>query len=124
MASLAPPTYRAQNGAVYVGRVLSADEVTPLETALRDAGGDWYKTKLALRAVTKAYFPRDWRRPWRRTVWSWIKRLPPIGQMAAVWDFMQSQASALGVTLPLPPGIKRLLDAQGEQASVSRTAGS
>jgi hypothetical protein len=124
LASLAAPTYKARDGKVFVGVILSADEVAPLEAALRGCGKDWGKTQAAMRAVIEACFPRPW---WKRggpnPVWSYVKRLPPPGQAKAVLDFISAQVTALGLPMPSTPGIKRVLESVAPQDG-SPTAGS
>ncbi len=87
--------------------ILSADEVAPLEAALRGAGKDWAKTQAAMKAVTEACFPQShWARLWRvNPVWRYVRKLPPPGQMKAIWDFIERQVIALGLSMPSTPGI-------------------
>ncbi|HMG19535.1 MAG TPA: hypothetical protein VK573_12480 [Gemmatimonadales bacterium] len=101
LATLVAPTYKARDGKLFVGVILSADEVAPLEARLRGCGKDWGKTQAAMRAVTEACFPRPWyKRFGPNPVWAYIKKLPPPGQAQAVWSFTVSLASALGLVLP------------------------
>lgn len=122
LAALEAPTFKGRDGKVFVGVILSADEVVPLEAQLRGCSQSWDKTQAAMRAVTEACFPRPW---WKRLgpnpVWSRIKRLPPPGQMQAVWGFIVSLASALGLAKPSAPGSMRALDGTNPQ-SASPTA--
>jgi hypothetical protein len=92
--------------------ILSADEVVPLEAALRGCGEDWRKTQAAMRAVTEACFPQPWYRFGANPVWARIKKLPPPGQTKAVFDFIAAQVTALGLPKPSTPGVKAWLATQ------------
>lgn len=114
MAALQPPTFIALNGRKYVGRILSVDEWQPYQIQMRDAGRgdgtvDWNKLRKVMYNITKALFPKPWWKFWERGAIYWLRKLPPVGQMRAVWDFMQSQAKALGMELKPTPGMLRLL---------------
>lgn len=118
------PTYKTRDGKTFVGVILSADEVAPLEAALRGCGKDWTKTQAAMRAVTLACFPQVWWKRWLpNPVWSRIKKLPPPGQARAVWDFTVALATALGLPMPSTPGVKAWLETL-EPKDGSATAGS
>lgn len=109
MAAYEPPTFVALNGRKYVGQHLSYLEWLPFETrfrALAQGGMNHTELRSLIKDFTRALFPR---RPWwnifRRRATYHILRLPPIPQMQAMWDFMQSQATALGIEVgTLPPG--------------------
>lgn len=123
--SLVAPEYRARDGKTFVGAILSADEVAPLEAKLRGAGKSWAKTQEAMQAVVEACFPRsEWARLWQvHPVWRYIRKLPPPGQIKAVWDFIAAQLTALGIPTPASVGpiVSRISQ---EVKDVPPTAGS
>lgn len=135
LAALEPPVFIAPNGRRYVGKVLSVDEWEPFQEAMRDittaqakappyaAGDGWKPLQQVLYRLTDAFFPRPWWRFWQRRVSYWIRRLPPEGQVKAVWDFMRSQGKASGMAnLPATPGMTPAVTADGAPAA-SPTAG-
>lgn len=102
LEALRPPEFVAPNGTRYRGKLLSVDEWQPFEERLRAAqAGQLVGPALhaLLRDLTSAMFPRDWRF-WKRSCWQQVKRLPPVGQLRAVYTFLQSQGEALGVKTP------------------------
>jgi len=122
--SLEKPTYKTRDGKVFVGVILSADEVAPLEARLRGCATDWDKTQAAMRAVVAACFPQPWYRLGPNPVWSYIKKLPPPGQAQAVFDFIVAQVTALGLPKPSTPGTTASARADQEVIDGPLTAGS
>lgn len=110
--AVSPPTFKDPTGRLHVGRVLSVDQWTPLEMRLRAAAltKTWPPLVLAMRLMVRAFFPQPWYKRLRlgvrgRSVETWIfEHLPPIVQLRAVWSFMESQGTALGIKLEAPPG--------------------
>lgn len=110
LATFEVPVFIAPNGRRYEGRILSADEWAPLQAKLKNVENvRWPELQRVLFELTDAIFPKPRWRIWERSVRDWLKRLPPVGQMRAVWSFMQSQASALGMEMKPSPGIQRWL---------------
>lgn len=120
LESLEPPVFIAPDGSRFIGRILSIDEWQPFEMRMQMAGrGELTGPQLfkLLRDITGAFFPRGWRfwsRRWWRGCWYHVHRLPPIGQLRAVYSFMLSQRQALGLEMPtLGTEIQRLIDGDG-----------
>lgn len=114
LEALQPPRFVAPDGTEYVGRILSADEWEPLQLSMRRSSAEgtrWKDVHSNIRRICDAMFPppRFHRLRGLRSVADWISLLPPVGQMRAVWDFMQSQARAQGVTLTPSPGTSKVL---------------
>ena len=129
LAAIEPPTFVAPNGKKYVGRVLSTDEFIPYQVAMREVTAgeqlDWRRLQRVLLRLTRAFFPKPRWRFWERSAASWVRTLPPVGQMRAMWDFMASQGKASGMESVTPtPGILRLLGKRSENPpAASPTAG-
>jgi len=120
LATLEPPVYVDRAGRKHVGRILGADQWLAFQQSLRDTKG----IDPVLRRIVTNIFPHPWWKIWQRSVARDIWQLPPIGRMRAVWDFMQSQAKAMGVSfpgtfpqLPVPP------DSPADQSLGSPTPG-
>lgn len=115
LEALEPPVFIAQNGVRFVGRVISVDEWEPFKERMLAVGEatDFTAVFRLHRDLTQLFFPRGrrfWTRRFWRPAWWYVSRLPPLGQMKAVYSFMQSQVRALGQELPPPtPGLKKLL---------------
>lgn len=108
LKSLEPPTFVSADGRPYVGRVLSLHEWQRFEPRMAAArahklAGD--DLRRLIEDLVGAFFPRG-RKFWTRDFWqpvAWhIRKLPPIGQLRACYDFMRSQGRALGTELPEP----------------------
>ena len=116
LEAIRPPEFIGSDGARFVGRLLSIDEWQPYEERMRAASrGEltWPDLQRLLADLTRAFFPRGWRawtaRFWR-PCWWYVRRLPPLGQLRAVYSFMQSQGKALGLETPdLGTSTRRLL---------------
>lgn len=106
MAATRPPEFIAVDGTRFIGRLLSVDEWQPYEVRMQAASrGElaWPALRDLLRDLTREFFPRGfafWRRRFWRPCWWYVNRLPPVGQLRAVYSFMQSQGTALGMEPP------------------------
>lgn len=102
--SLEPPEFVAPDGTKYVGRILSADQFHRYRAELQSAKDNgelrWPQLQRVMFKLTACMFPHHWWQFRRRSVVSWLKQLPPAGQMRAVWDFMRSQGKAFGTEVP------------------------
>lgn len=130
LESLEPPVFIAPDGSRFIGRILSIEEWQPFEMRMQAAGrGELTGQQMLafMYQITSAFFPRGWRfwtkRWWRPCAWH-IRRLPPVGQLRAVYSFMRSQRLALGMEMPtLGPEIQKLIDGDNPDAA-SPSAGS
>lgn len=114
LLSLAAPEFIAADGTRFRGRVLSLPQWQAFEgrmQAARNQQLDWRALQALILDLCDAFFPRG-RRFWTRRFWRpvrWhVSRLPPVGQMRAMWDFMQSQGQAAGMEVTPPPGTSPL----------------
>lgn len=102
-----PPRFVAPDGTTYVGRILSHRQWLPLQRYVNELAAlpnlTHERLYVAASRLASAMFPRTWRHPLRRTVAGWMKRLPPVAVLRALWDFMEAQAPSLGVTIPKLP---------------------
>ena len=114
LADLEPPVFVAPNGRKYVGRILSHPQWVPLQGYLNDLSdrGSMTNEKIHLAAarISRAMFPKPWWKFWQHSATWFIMRLPPTGQLKALWSFMDSQGPALGVVMDPSPGTKQLLE--------------
>lgn len=108
MEAVEPPVFRAPNGRVYTGRVLSHQEWLPLQRHLNSLQNTHQLTREKLyeaaRKLTRAMFPKPWWKVWERSATYHVLRLPPVGLLKALWSFMDAQAPALGIELEAPAG--------------------
>lgn len=108
VAALTIPVFIDINGKKHVGRILGADSWFRLMARIRlvkrkDGTFDPRLLSNAMRMIVDEFFPRPWWKLWEKPVSYHVWQLPPELRMAAVWDFMQSQASVSGTELvPLP----------------------
>ena len=107
--SLDPPVFVDPTGKRHVGQIIGADTWLRMQTRLRspirpDGTTDSVALTKAMRAVIKSFFPHPWYRFWEKSVLDWMWELPPVARMRAIWDFMQSQANAMGVLTTSPLG--------------------
>lgn len=118
VAALEVPTFKAQDGTIYRGRILSVDQWLPLAASMRSAKADKapLATRHMVRRLVMAFFPHPWWKPGHSAAY-WILRLPPRGQLKAIWSFTESQGKAMGTPITPPPGVQELLS----DASVSPT---
>jgi hypothetical protein len=106
--ALETPTYKDVDGTVHLGRLIGADTFIKLAPRMRtkkaDGSPDVAAINRTMLAICNAMFPPDRWRPWRKSVAHRIWQLPPSGRMRAVYDFLASQATAMGMTPPELPG--------------------
>lgn len=107
--SITPPEFIDPTGKKHVGRILGADTWFKLQTSLRnptraDGTTDHRKLDAAMKKIADAFFPHPWWKFREKSVRYWLWQMPFMGRMRAIWDFMQSQASAMGTSLPPLPG--------------------
>lgn len=132
LKTLEPPVFIDPNGKKHVGVIIGADTWFRLQQQMRGA-----KTKVedmdvavrltdaALYEIINAIFPPSKWKFWQKSVAYWIFRLPLKGRMRAVWDFMQSQAKAMGTELvPMPGMFPTLEDKVDAKPADSPTPGS
>jgi hypothetical protein len=110
VAALATPVFIDLQGKTHTGRILGADSWFRLMASIRvvkraDGTFDPRLLSRAMRMIVDAFFPRPWWKFWEKPVSYHVWQLPPDLRMAAVWDFMQSQASVSGTELVPLPGI-------------------
>lgn len=100
LAAFDAPTYIDQAGKKHVGRILGADHWLRLQIKMRarndDGTPNYAEIERNMARIVNDMFPRAWWKVWERSVFSWLRQLPPMGRMQAVWDFMGSQAKAMG----------------------------
>lgn len=118
LEALGPPEFVAPNGKKYVGRILSTDQFLKYQALFRGASESGLAQRRAMFKITAAIFPKPWWKVRERSVASWLRTLPPVGQVRAVWDFMQSQAKAYQTTLTPSPGMQRLLGSNDTAAAI------
>ena len=106
--SLTSPEFIDPTGKKHTGRVIGADTWFQMQAKLRspireDGTVDHHALMKAMRTMVNAFFPHPWWKFWEKSVAYWLWQMPMVGRMRAVYDFMQSQASAMGTSLsPLP----------------------
>jgi hypothetical protein len=132
LATVEPPKFKAADGTLYSGRILSVDEFEPIQLLFRNAKKDgknrieWRLMQKLLLKITDAFFPHPWYKP-GMSVRDHVAKLPPVGQMRAVWDFMQSQRVSLGLERQIQqpiPGTPQPEDSNDtDEAAGSPTAG-
>lgn len=110
VAALTTPVFIDLQGKKHVGRILGADSWFRLMAGIRvvkrnDGTFDPRLLGRAMRMIVDAFFPKAWWKFWVKPVSYHVWQLPPELRMAAVWDFMQSQASVSGTELVPLPGI-------------------
>jgi len=110
VAALTTPVFIDLQGKKHVGRILGADSWFRLMSRIRlakrtDGTFDPRQLNTAMRSIVDSFFPRARWKFWEKPV-SWhVLQLPPQLRMAAVWDFMRSQASVSGTELAPLPGM-------------------
>jgi hypothetical protein len=107
--ALEAPTFKDVDGTIHYGRLVGTDTFLRIAPKLRvkDAKGnpDGPAINRAMKEIADLMFPPDRWRPWRLSVARRLWRLPPSVRMRAVYDFLVSQAKAMGMTPPeLPLG--------------------
>lgn len=124
LEALGPPTYVDSRGREHTGRVLSQAEWLPLQERLRDMaegadedGVDPASMRRVVARVAGTLFPRPWHQwlnPFYRSVTRDVLALPPLGQLRALWSFIQAQGRAMGTEPQAPPGLRDLLEGREE----------
>lgn len=100
LASIEPPVFVDLYGKKRIGRVLGTDHWLKLQSRLRLArANDMNPAELnaAMIGFVEAVFPHSRWKFWEKSVAWHVGQLPQEGRVRAVWDFMQSQAKALGM---------------------------
>ncbi len=120
LTTLEPPVYIDRAGKKHTGRVLGADQWLMFQHSLRASDN----VDRILQRIVAHIFPHPWWKIWRHSVRWDIWQLPPIGRMRAVWNFMQSQAKAMGVSFPGTfPTLQPPLDSMAVPSPDSPTPG-
>lgn len=107
--TLSAPVFIDRDGHRHVGSIVGADTYFQLQTKLRsplraDGTADRRALDKAMRTVVRTFFPHKWYQFRTKSVEHWLWEMPYVGRMRAVWSFMHSQASMMGITLPPLPG--------------------